>query len=301
MDLLEAIPEWPGIFYLHSGKQNPQRTTDSGSDNTSASPQDVLDILESESEAEAASSNIQRIVPDIIEILDSGSEAEGAPKLSRRRVPEIIDFLNSESEPEIGRVAKRLPVTAEELEGVLAGEQMDSENESGSAEGTPETGYFQETAAKTPSMIVVQDGADVRNNAPKITPVRRTVDKVYLNLLIDSEEEGASPFKDLEDMSGNTGIGFDKVQDILDSDPVPAGHNLNVVQLVESIISRDSYPVNDKYFHPPPEARFVTNRNIYSREAPMSPVAPYESAITPSTLSWMQQDASQTSVPMQNL
>jgi hypothetical protein len=55
--------------------------------------------------------------------------------------------------------------------------------------------------------------------------------------------------------------------------------------IVAAVIEASSSSGPNKYFRPPPEARFMTNRNIYTRkEGPMASVAAYEQPIRPSDI-----------------
>ena len=55
--------------------------------------------------------------------------------------------------------------------------------------------------------------------------------------------------------------------------------------IIAAVIHASSSPRTDKYFRPPPEARYVSNRNVYkTMESPMASVASYEQPLVPSDI-----------------
>jgi len=67
----------------------------------------------------------------------------------------------------------------------------------------------------------------------------------------------------------------------------------SLVEKVSAIINNSASERNHKYFNPPTEARYLSNRNVTrAMEGPMSPVAQYERPIGPSDI-----DLDSTSCP----
>jgi len=74
--------------------------------------------------------------------------------------------------------------------------------------------------------------------------------------------------------------------------PVPATEP-SLAEKVSAIINNSASERNHKYFNPPTEARYLSNRNVArAMEGPMSPVAQYERPIGPSDI-----DLDSTSCP----
>ncbi|KAF8961699.1 hypothetical protein BDZ97DRAFT_1921026 [Flammula alnicola] len=101
-------------------------------------------------------------------------------------------------------------------------------------------------------------------------------------------------FQELENMSGNTAMIVGNIQQSFDSEVGPVGPlgplaslarapKPSWVEVVDAVIDDAHWPT--PFFRPPPEARFVSNRNVHSRgEGPMTPVAAYERPLKPSDI-----------------
>jgi hypothetical protein len=64
--------------------------------------------------------------------------------------------------------------------------------------------------------------------------------------------------------------------------PPAAMDEPSLSDIVSAIIEDSSYPKTHKFFKPPPEARYWSNRNVYTaKEGPMQPVAAYERPLRP--------------------
>ncbi|KAF8952542.1 hypothetical protein BDZ97DRAFT_1930695 [Flammula alnicola] len=100
-------------------------------------------------------------------------------------------------------------------------------------------------------------------------------------------------FQYLENMSG-TMFGVGNIQQSFDSEAGLAGPSgppaslactpkPSWVEVVDAVIDNAHGP--NTFFRPPPEARFVSNRNVHTHgEGPMTPVAAYERPLKPSDI-----------------
>ena len=55
-------------------------------------------------------------------------------------------------------------------------------------------------------------------------------------------------------------------------------------ELVAAVISDSALGKGSKYFRPPPESRYISNRNVYSAEGPMAATAAYERPAVPTDI-----------------
>jgi hypothetical protein len=121
----------------------------------------------------------------------------------------------------------------------------------------------------------------------------------------DEENTAARRFKDLDIPSSkfevhawyievhihqDTGLAIDAEVLTMGDECQPSGPTVtaadpSLAEKVSAIIKHSSSERNHKYFNPPPEARYLLNRNIARvTEGPMSPVAQYEGQIGPSDI-----------------